>query len=331
MNSVRTRWRLAAVTVTTALAVLMFSNSSAYAVAPGESTRWANEIEDNVPVAASGIMGEARADNSDLIQVWRGADNANMYLSLDHGRPMTLAGQTNASPQVVYVGGTQFMLFHTGTNGFIFFSVLRVNVANNGQRYLQIGDWRQVGNDARTNDGRPVAAVALPHNNVYMAYHGANSNEIWGMTFNIPGNYWDAPLRTFGATSDSSPSLAFSPNNNHILLAYRGTDNRVNVIRANYQSQQWYGRSILDGVLTDSQPAIGITPNGWGQVAVREQGTGLLHMEDISDTGARGSWVRESNSFTSPYGPRLIMDAYRAYLVATAWGGYVFWKQSRQY
>ncbi|MEV7937855.1 nuclear transport factor 2 family protein [Kitasatospora sp. NPDC088264] len=92
--------------MTTALAVLVFSNSSAYAEAPGESSRWADEIEDDVPVAASGIMGEARADDSDLIQVWRGADNADTHLSLDHGRPITLAGQTNAGPQVVYADGT---------------------------------------------------------------------------------------------------------------------------------------------------------------------------------------------------------------------------------
>ncbi|MFD9686640.1 hypothetical protein ACFXPX_43200 [Kitasatospora sp. NPDC059146] len=331
MSSLRAKWRMAAVTATTALAVLMFSNAPASAAVFGESSTWASEIEDNVPVRANGFMGEARAVNGDLIQVWRGYDNPGMYLSLDHGRPVRLAGATNASPQVVYMGGAQFVLFHTGTNGFIFYCVLTVNQANNGQRYLNFGNWIQVPNGAQTNDGRPVAIAALPHNNISLAFHGANSNEIWSMIFNIPNNLWGDPVRVAGATSNSSPALAFSPANNLLLMAYRGLDNRVNVIRTYYQNNGWYGRSILDGVQTDSEPAIAMAGSGWGQVAVRQQGTGVLYLEDVQDTGSHGDWTREAVAFASAYGPRLIMDAYRAYLVATNLNGYVMWKQSRQY
>ncbi len=47
--------------------------------------------------------------------------------------------------------------------------------------------------------------------------------------------------------------------------------------------------------------------------------------------GQHNSWVREANGFRSWWGPRLIMDAFHAYLVATTFDGYVQWKQSRQY
>ncbi|MFI8456987.1 hypothetical protein [Kitasatospora sp. NPDC085464] len=162
MMSLRARWRMVAVTAMTALAVMMCSTSPASAAVFGESTTWANEIEDNVPVRANGFMGEARADNGDLIQVWRGYDNPGMYISLDHGRPIRMAGETNASPQVVYMGGAQFVLFHTGTNGFVFYMVLTVNQGNNGRRYLRFGSWQQVPNGARTTDGRPVASPPCP-------------------------------------------------------------------------------------------------------------------------------------------------------------------------
>ncbi|MGA5821527.1 hypothetical protein ACPC54_27110 [Kitasatospora sp. NPDC094028] len=331
MNSIRAKWRLAAVTAATALAVLISSGAPASAAVFGESTTWANEIEDDRPVRANGFMDEARSANSDLIQVWRRYGTTEMYLALDHGRQIRLAGNTNASPQIVYMGGVQFVLFHTGTNGFIFYSVLTVNQANNGQRYLRFSDWHQVPNGARTNDGRPVAVAALPHNNIALAFHGANSNEIWSMTFSVPNSLWGDPVRVPGATSDSSPALAFSPANNLLMMAYRGLDNRVNVIRTNYQTSGWYGRSILDGVETDAEPAIAMAPAGWGQVAIRQRGTGVLYLEDVQDTGQHGGWTREALGFASAGGPRLIMDAFRAYLVATNLAGYVQWKQSRQY
>ncbi|MER7770949.1 hypothetical protein [Kitasatospora sp. NPDC096140] len=77
--------------------------------------------------------------------------------------------------------------------------------------------------------------------------------------------------------------------------------------------------------------AIAMAPAGWGQVAVRERGSGVLYLEDVQDTGGHGGWTREAIGFASAYGPRLIMDAFRAYLVATNLNGYVQWKQSRQY
>ncbi|MEU1374948.1 hypothetical protein ABZ442_14915 [Streptomyces triculaminicus] len=332
MHSILAKSRILAVAMTTAFAVLLFSNSPASALEPGESTRWANEIEGNTPVQANGIMGEARAANGDLFQVWHGADNGNMYLSLNHSQPLTLPGQTHASPQIVFVGGqAQFLLFHTGSNGFVYYTTLSVAVGDNGHRYARFDNWRQVPNGARTLEGLSVAVTVTPNNGAYLAFRGYNSNEIWGMYYNSQNGHWDLPTRTFGATSDSAPALAYSTNNNHILLAYRGTDNQVNVIRLPYGSGNWYGRTILGGVLTDSHPAIGVAPSGTGQVAIRQQGTGVLHLQTITDSGAHINWVRESQSQTSPWGPRIVMDAYRAYLVATAWGGYVLWKQSRQF
>ncbi|MFC8448187.1 hypothetical protein [Kitasatospora sp. NPDC057223] len=326
--------RLFPLALMTALAVLLFTSTSASATAPGESTQWANEIEGGHAAYAEGNISEARNPGTGaLMQVWHGWGTGNMYIALDHGTTYLMDGLTNSSPQIVWLGhgGNDFMLFHTGTNGFIFYAFGSISYANNGARFPEVSDWQQVPNGAATPNSRSVAVTSLPNNGVFLAFRGASSQEIWGMFYNGQNGRWDLPTVTLGATSDSSPALSYSPSARILLLAYRGLDNQVNVIRQDYGSGVWYGRQILAGLSTDAQPAIAMAPNGWGQVAAREQGSNLLGLNTILESGGSYGWAHEANGLVARYGPTLVMYAYTAYLIATTANGAVLWKQSREF
>ncbi|MGW4650811.1 hypothetical protein [Kitasatospora sp. NPDC004289] len=325
-------WRLLPVALVAATSVLLAS-STASAAEPGESNGWSQEIEDNAPVYSDGDMSEARDPNGNaLVQVWRGWSNNNIYLSINHGTPIQMGGaQTNVSPVVVFDthGGNSsyFRVFHTGTNGFVFYSHIQVT-----GNLLNPSAWYQVPNDVRTPNNLPVAVTALPSRGLLLAYRGQDSANVYSVFFNGQNNLWDLPVAVPNATSPSSPALSVTPSSNIILLAWRGTDNQVNVIRQHYGNGGWWGQEILPGVLTDAQPAIAMANSVWGQMAVREQGTHRLRLSSVASTGGwAGSWSAEVNGFVARYGPTLVAYAATVYLLATTGSGGVWWKQSRQY
>ncbi|MEK2490893.1 hypothetical protein WN990_15160 [Kitasatospora purpeofusca] len=333
MNSRAGRWRLLPVALVAATSVLFLSNSAAFAAEPGESNGWSQEIENNAPVYSDGDMSEARDPNSNtLLQVWRGWTNNNIYMSVNHGAPIQMGGaQTNVTPVVAYDthngNSSYFRVFHTGVNGFVFYS--NIQVTNN---LVNPSAWYQVPNDVRTPNNMPVSVTTLPSRGIILAYRGQDSNNIYSTFFNGQNGFWDLPLPVASATSNSAPAVSFEPSSQIILLTWRGTDNQVNVIRQSYGSGNWWGQELMPGVLTDAQPAIAMANVGRGQIAVRQQGSQRLQLTTVGAAGGwAGGWSAEVNGFVARYGPTLVAYAATVYILATTGSGGVWWKQSRQY
>ncbi|WP_033222949.1 hypothetical protein [Kitasatospora phosalacinea] len=333
MHLLAQRWRLLTVAFIAAVSVLFFSNNAAFAAEPGESNGWTQEIENNVQVYSDGDMSEARDPNlNTLVQVWHGWTDNNVYMAVNHGRPVQLPNaSTYVTPVVAFdrTSGSSsvFRVFHTGTNGYVFYS--NVTVSSN---LVAPSLWYQVPRDVRTPNNRSVSVTSLPSRGMLLAYRGQDSDNIYGVFYSAGNDFWDLPVAIPNATSDSSPALSYEPEAQIIVLAWRGTDNQVNIIRQTYGSGSWWGWDLLSGVLTDTQPAVAMTNNGRGQVAIRQQGSQRIQLASIyANGGWYGYWSAEVNGFIGRYGPVLVAYAATVYLLATSGNGGVWWKQSRQF
>ncbi|MFJ8621407.1 hypothetical protein ACIRD3_01005 [Kitasatospora sp. NPDC093550] len=334
MNLSLKRWRIAAVAMLTALSVLFLSNSSAFATQVGEGPVWNEEIENNVAVQTAGGMVEARdPDNGVLLQTWRGYDNA-IYLSVNHGRVIAMPRATTyANPAVVWRwsngDNATFRVFHTGTNGFVFYT----DVSTTGPNHLANIQpwWNQVPNGTATPNNFPVTVAALPNNSIFLAFRGSSSNEIWSQFFNGTSSQWSNPTRVTDARSDSAPALSFSRATNITVLAWRGTDSQMNLIRQSWGENWWWGHDVLPGVAADGQPAVAMADGANGQLATRRLGSHQISLTSIFSTGGwQGYWDAE-NTGRVVSAISLVAYATTVYLLAAQYNGVVSWKPSRQF
>jgi hypothetical protein len=129
MHFPRKRWQLALTGALTALALSVTLAGPAFASEPGEWGSWSQEMvsDGSQQVRTAGTLSEARNGGA-LLEVWRGADNNQVWASWNNGYPFSLGGSstaTYASPQVVGWGPDNFAVFHTGTDGNIYYACRR--------------------------------------------------------------------------------------------------------------------------------------------------------------------------------------------------------------
>ncbi len=340
MHNSSKRRRLSAVALLTAASVAFLGVSSAHASQPGEGANWAPEIVGGHRVNSPGVMAESRDPNNDnLLQVWRASNNA-LRLSVGHGQDIELAGATTYTNPAMHLTASNgqsstFRVFHTGTNGFVFYTEVTVNA---GSQTPQVRPgWTQVPNNVSTRNFLAVSVVAAPNGSTFMTYHSSNSDEEWSIYFNGTSNSWNAPTTIPGSRSESTFMVetdlsSWNPSwRGTIMGTWLGTDGQVNVIRQTYGQGNWWGHEILAGVQGTGAPSVAITDNGRGQVAVRRASDNRIAITRVDVTGgSQGGWDMESNGFTAR---AFSLFAYHAavYLLATGANGEVDWKQTGQY
>ncbi|MFF4903036.1 hypothetical protein [Streptomyces sp. NPDC001068] len=321
------RWRLAAVVILTAVSVLLFS-SSAYAGQVGESSQWAKE-----GVSAGSDMTEARDPAGNAVEVWRGADNFNIYIRVNGFAPVALSNaQTHVTPQVIYANGN-FIIFHTGVEGNVYYTFMELRWPSTGGVVYVTSGWIQVPNGVRTTDARSVSATTTP-DGMYLAFRSATNNDLYGAFFNGVTGQWESPSRISVAESESSPAVAYSSRNRRLVLAYRSLDNRVFVRYAAYGGNAWSDSAVLVGgetgdPYTYAQPALAMGTDGTGQVAMRVGDSDQILLNTITDTGVGQGWTWDIGGFIAWFAPTLVRYAAGYYLIATADDGSVWWKKSR--
>lgn len=149
------------------------------------------------------------------------------------------AATTYATPQIVATD-YGFRVYHTGTDGRIYYAGLSINAGQVGL----LGGWRTVPGVITRNNMAP-AVTAMPRGeSVYLAYHGATSDQIYGAFFNGFGDDryntgWQAPRAIPGVFSSSTPSIAYNNSWNHLVLTWAGTDLQVNYSTQLYGSAYW--------------------------------------------------------------------------------------------
>ncbi len=326
MTSVLKRSRTALVAVAAALSVFLFTSGTAYAAQPGEENTWHAE-----GVSSHGDMTDARNVRGDHVQVWRGLDNNNIYIRVNNGGIGILPdAQTYATPQVVTTGGYLFEVFHTGTNGYVFQQTVLVDPDT--QHPLLIGGWEQVPQGVRTTADRSVSVTVLGGADMYMAYRSATDNQLYGVYYGTATNGgWWQPQPITGATSGSSPSVAFSSRAQAIVVVYRGaTTNLVYMTRQTYGTNTWTRSVTVGQATTDAQPGLAFASDGSGQVAIRALRDHRIQLAPVNERGATGAWTDAVGDIIAAYGPYLVALGTAIYIHATNDAYFdVFYKRTR--
>ncbi|MFF4246769.1 hypothetical protein ACFYY2_20205 [Streptomyces sp. NPDC001822] len=326
------KFRLAVIALVAAAAVTVGFAGPAFAYngLPGETNSWANEVENNVPLRSSATVSEAFDNNGNLLQVWRGADNDNIWVSFNHGPPQAwpsgagagATAHTYAAPRVIYTS-YGFRVFHTGTDGHIYYAGLRY-----ATNIIQLGGWVQVPNNTVTASWSPPSATALPNGSWYLVWTGATGLDVWGTYFNGPNGTYSLPRNIPGAETIGSPAISFDSSWNQIVVTWRGLDNFV------YFSRQWYGQSdwstpaALGGIRTNQDPAVRLLGNGYGAITIQNAADRTLHTAVISRDGRANAWYDETSHWQSNSIVWLTAVGTILYYIFTADNGLVYWKQA---
>ena len=328
MHFPRKRWRLALMAVLAALAMSVAFAGHALAAEPGEAGWWAPESVGNQTLAAQGTISEAR-NGGNLLDVWRGATNNQVWLSWNNGDPFSLFNPdgsptaTYVSPTVVAFGPSAFLVFHTGTDARIYYTV----VSPSGGGWTWSGRWLSVPYQY-TNMAVSVTPLGPGSANLYMVYHSASDDRVWGTAF-VNGQGWGQTTNIAGGYSPSAPSVTFNPYNNHLFVAARGEDNQVwmtNDIGGNWNSWQATG-----GGPTYVTPQIAALPDGNMLLAEVDNNTLYPNYRTYDSQGRpTGYWSPDITTWQTNFAVALSVAVSTVYVIMTGLDGRAWWKPAYQ-
>lgn len=252
-----------------------------------------------------------------------GETNNIVWLSYDGNDPFQLTNPdgtstaTNVSPTVVPCGTDSFMVFHTGTNGLIFYT--QVNTVA-GTWY---GSWTAVPYQA-TNDAVSVAQLGAGSTQLYMVYRAANGNQIWGTTWN--GYNWGGTQALPEAVSPSAPSVAYNPGSG-LWAVYRGTDNGIWMSYSDNNGNQW-GDPTPQGGSTTNQPTIAASGQTDQMLVSYVDQTYRPNWRTYGVFGApTGDWSQDATGWQTIYRVGLSVVGAIMYAILTGQDGNVYYKQ----
>ena len=322
------RWRLPLVAAVTAIAIPLALAGPAAAAEPGESGSWTQEWVGNQNLAANGQVSEARngPNGQYLIDVWRGADNNQVWFSLNNGLPVTLGGQTYNSPTVVPWGSDSFMIFHVGVDNNIYYSAM---VYSDGG-WSWSGRWVAVPLQS-TNLSVSVAQYGPGSHDLFMVYHSSNSDQIWGTYFDgDQGTGWGQIQTISGGNSPMAPSVAFNAATQVMYVVARGEDNQVWMTDDwGGQWNSWWGQ----GGYTLNSPSIAALPDGNMLVSYIDGASLIPTYSTYDQYGYQTSgWSQDITGWQTYYSVALSVLAYASTVVVllTGMNGQVYWKSGYQ-
>jgi hypothetical protein len=340
-HSRRGRIRLMLTALLTALAVCLTA-TAAFADPPNESTDW--QIEDTQDGAMQTPNAPAEAYNTAgaLLQVWRGDDDG-IYLSLGHGPDLRLGTDlvgltyTYAAPRVVPWSANDFALFHTGTDGHIYWMPLDINTIEadeaEGNGYI-LPYWQALPGTLTDNTLSPdVTTAGQGSENMLVAYRSATDNQLYSQWFaGGGGGGWQAPQEIGNAMSPSTPSILWNQALSVFVLFFRGNDNGLWVTFQSF-GQPWLGEvyPITNAVTLGGGPSSMALENGDMQVAMRDVNGHLWYLQYY---GSDHTWTSPTldNSLTSDETidspPQLSGTQGSQIWALISLSGYAYWKQS---
>ncbi|MFC9329609.1 hypothetical protein [Kitasatospora sp. NPDC057015] len=306
-----------------AFSVLLGSGTSAYAGQPNEENTWHKQ-----GVNAYSDMSEARDPQGNSLQVWEG-DGQTIQVRVNGSAAFALANaQTRAAPVVQYSNG-QFVIFHTGTNGYVFYEWADLVFGADGTYSLRTHGWIQVPNGVRTNSNEPVSVTVAP-GGLYLAFLAAdNSGLLYGDFYSRDTGQWNSPSFINGARSTLGPTVSYSSNGRMFILAYTGEDRRVYIARLAYGSNDWGASVALPGVHTYDRPGLAMASNGNGQVAVRTADLDLIELNSITENLGSSGWTYDTGGIIARFAPVVLAYGTWFYAIVTAGNGDVWWKNTR--
>jgi hypothetical protein len=220
-------WRLPALVVLTA--TMIAPATKAFPQQSGEATSYNPENlthAGNLHIQMQGSLAEARNGGHQL-DVWRANSNdpsgGQVLLSYDLGPIFTIGStETMASPAVVAWGsGGNFMAFHTGTDGNIYYTFIFGPNSN-------FGFWQAIpGQTTPNNMSVSVAQIGQNSNLEFMVYHGASDDTRVFGTWLQNSAEWTTPTNIGGGRAVAPPSICLNDAGSSLWVTAIGTDNQV--------------------------------------------------------------------------------------------------------
>jgi hypothetical protein len=315
------RWRVTLIAALTALALSVTLAGPAAAGAPGESDVWNPEMvsNQNQQVASQGTLSEAR-NGGNLLEVWRGATNNQVWMARNNGDPFTIGGitATNVSPTVVPLGRNAFMVFHTGVDGRIYYTP----VFGDGST---VNRWVPVPGQT-TN--MPVSVTQLGDNSydLYMVYRAAGDDQrIMGTRYDGATKAWVDTQNIAGGTSPSAPSVTYNWHSDQLTVLARGQDNAVWMTEGWVNAwNDWYS----EGGTTIDTPHIVPANNGY-MLADYLDANYNVQTRVYDEWGiAIGDWNPETSHWQTHYPAQLAAYGRVIFLIMTTLDGLVWFKQA---
>lgn len=332
-------WLIAAIT---ALSVIVLAGTSAIAAEPGEQNLWFSETGANTQIKVNYGGSDARDLNGNVFLVWHDAATNYIYASYNGvGYGMWPGAVTNAAPRVIWTD-YGWRVFHTGEDGNIYYAGAEINPDGT----ISYGAWQQVPYiSGSVYQYDPPAVAALPgQESWYLVWRNRGNNALYGQYHHRDGGSasWDGPNGIPGAYSYDHPGISYDPSWNRLVVAWTGTDSTVSVSMQTYGTPNWSNIVTLPGVFAAGGPAVALTDDGNGQIAVRnivDQQSRRMALAHIWLSAGQlqwtGAWTQESTGWETPVDPWLSAAGTFIYLVAAAYAADyyypLYWKQSGWY
>ena len=204
------------------------------------------EYEGGNPLVLQGTYSEAR-NAGNLITVWRGASNNQVWISVNNGKAFTIGGTvTYVDPTVVAWGDDGFMVFHTGDTGTIFYTPVYGDGNNSGI-------WTSVPGNF-TNLPVSVAQMGTGSSNLYLVYRGlGNDLRVWGTWYDFSSNTWANAAQINGGMANTAPGVSMNYYTNQLFVTAQGTDNQLWITHQGLGAPSWNNWSPM-GVYTSGSP-----------------------------------------------------------------------------
>ena len=354
MSQLLKRWLLPALAAITVVTVLGTASEAFAQGQNGESSKYTLEMVGGGPLATRNDRSEAR-NGRYLLEVWRGGTNNTVWMSLDNGTPFQIGTTaTNVAPAVVASGTDGFLVFHTGTDGNIYYTGVFID----GSNYEQ---WFSVP-EQTTQMPVSVAQMGLGSTDVYMVYRGyGNDTRVWGTWFDAFEGDWSQAENINGGQANSAPTISLVPElpataENPIPYADRlvvsavGTDNNIWTTGQFVGADSWSpwtpilgqatgpnaNHNLADNrtVATGAQvfTVVNINTNGSQTLVMSvldsnnnpEYTTFDLGMPQLSESS---NWTVDLSGFQANETPELTSNGNSTYSLITRLDDLAYWKQ----
>jgi hypothetical protein len=258
-----------------------------------------------------GAFSEARSNDGGLIEVWRGANNNQVWISIDNGEPFTIGStQTYTNPTVTPWGPQGYMIFHVGINGLIYFHTVYSDGWWNG-------DWDAIPGQS-TNTSMAVSAVQMGNgsHNVYLVYRGSgNDYRVWGTWYDGNDGVWAGADNIATGVSFFPPSITFNPESQRLFAVVQGAaNNHVYLTTNQLGSAYWPPWTDLGPyTVTNGQPFIAADGDGDMTISLLGPSGHSQWAQFNSDGNQLTSW--EADPLTSPNAISLSSAAHAIFLL----------------
>jgi hypothetical protein len=251
---------------------------------------------------ASGTgYNEARI-NGNLMEVWEGANNQNVWMSINNNQAFTFSeALTNTTPTVVPWGTRGYMVLFTGTDNHIWYSFVGTDGSHSSQ-------WFQVPHNQTT--GMPVAAAPMGGEgttNVYVAYRGGgNDQQIYQTWYDGQSGTWSESTLVGNLQSPSQPAVTYNIATNQIVVTAQGEDNQLWMNSQTLGASGWGGWWDT-GVAYFGPPALVSIPSGYMVTEALSDSNNDFTLALFNSNGALINTLDDSQAgyygYTSALGP----------------------------